>query len=800
MSFLPTFRKPDWQSSQTERRLAAVTEGNEPDLVAALPRLAIEDGDAAVRRQALRRCDDPALYQRAMAGDADAQLRGWARQRWLATVLAGQVDSKGIDFATLSGSELEQLASEAGDGALRGRALAACTRPGFLSERALADSDPALRLALVDRIQAPEALERLAERARGRDKHVARRARERAQALRLACGDQAARETRAQAVCAGLESLMRSDAVPGQRLQALESARTAWAELGDAELPGELVARFRGAIRVLEAQVIGPPAQPAQVPITAPDPVPESDGQPAAGDRPQAAMPTPEEILAQARIQAELAVSAAEQAREQALADARRSQQREQTLADGAGLDLLERALGAGDLAQARTLASRLDPARLARDRSLAQRWQALAPQLKRLAEWERWAAGEARARLCEGIEALAGSALHPDALAGRIREAQQAWRQLDQEEGRASGAPATGLDRRFRAACARVLRPAKGYFDKRDALRRERADVIEAFLTAGSGNIGQADLAGLLELQRGATAHLRELGELAPTQRKALAARLREFLDALRPGIDQHFQAAESGRQALIQAAVALAATTDSRRAASEGRQLQQRWKALPAGRQARDQQQWRQFRKALDEVFAGVDQQRRQDEGQRQARAIEANTLIDELDGLASASGDALEHGQARVRELRARWQALAVTDQQLGERFDSALTRHRDALREQQRDRLRTWALAEVAAGAQAAPASSAAALARARELVFEMETLAGLDPPESERDARRQWQLQRLQKHLRGERPELSEDALASVLAGWRQVEALAMADRSPLALRLARAVDRYIARS
>jgi hypothetical protein len=118
----------------------------------------------------------------------------------------------------------------------------------------------------------------------------------------------------------------------------------------------------------------------------------------------------------------------------------------------------------------------------------------------------------------------------------------------------------------------------------------------------------------------------------------------------------------------------------------------------------------------------------------------------------------------------------------------------------LREQQRDRLRSWALAEVDAEAPVASASSPAALAQAQGLVFEMETLAGLDPAESERDARRHWQLQRLQQHLRGERTAAPEDALTAVLAAWRRTGDLTAADRAALAARLARAVERYIART
>jgi hypothetical protein len=394
MSFLPSFRKPAWQSGSAERRLAAVTDGTEPELVAALPRIAFEDEDTAVRRQALRRCDDPALYQRAMTADADASLRAWARQRWLSAVLAGQIAGSADDLSNLTASELEQVACDAGSVELRGQALGACTRPGFLIDRALAESDAGLRLDLVERILTPEALDRLADRARGRDKRVARRARERAQALRLAAGDQATRLVRAQTVCTELEALLRSDLAPGERALKLDQARSAWRDLGGDELPADLGSRFQGAERVLQAQIQGPPARPDAPPAALPGPEPETAAAPESALAPTPTVPTPEEILAQARMQSELAASAAEQARERALGEDRKAQQRAQAEADAAGLDALERALAAGDLGQARTLAAGLDPARLARDPGLARRWQALAPQLKTLAEWERWAAG----------------------------------------------------------------------------------------------------------------------------------------------------------------------------------------------------------------------------------------------------------------------------------------------------------------------------------------------------------------------------------------------------------------------
>ncbi len=793
MNLLSKLRKPNWQSSNAQKRAAAVASEDSPELIAALPRLAIDDPDSEVRRQALRRCDDSALYVRAATADVDVELRSWARQRWLQNLQQCRATLDDAVLSALSRDEIERLAAQLASPDDRRRLLARVDRPGFLAERALGDPDPALRLEVLQRIDQVSTLERIAEQARKHDKRLARAARERAESLKRSAGSDQAHRARAESICAALEQLMR-EALPGdERSARLQQHQGEWDGLEREGFPDALLARFRGACTVLSAQLAPPP-----VPVASRHEV-EPEPEPAIAAESPGAAPSPEEIAAQVRIQAELAAQAAEAARERALEEDRRSareqsrQQQEQRLQElGASLD-------DGDLGRARQLATELDPRQLGP--AARSRWNQLQPRLKQLQGWEHWANNKVRARLCDEIEQLIGSGLHPDALANKVREAQQRWRELDALEGRGESSEPSGLDKRFRVVCARALKPARGFFEKRDALRSERQQQIEAFLAeAGAADSEDARFEAMLDVQRQAVAHLRELGTLAPPARKRLAGRLRAVLDALKPRLESGFAEIEQARQALIDQARALAQENDPRRIGSEAKQLSQRWKEVAKGRPGRDQAQWRQFRAALDAVFGGLDTRRKEREVELGQRQEQARAVIDELEQLALLDGEVLAQSQSRGRELAQAWRELAVRDAELGEAYDSALTRLRQALRDQERDRERERyrALADVEPDAAANADGGGDPRMAALHLLFEAESIAGLGGVEDESRQRREWQMQRLQQHLRGERAEGTQ-GLLEVLARWGQLSGLDENERSRYRARLYAVIDAVLAR-
>lgn len=792
MKSFSLFRKPDWQSPDAQRRASAVASDESADLLAALPRLAIEDPDAGVRRQALRRCNDPALFTRAAGSDSDAALRTWAREQWLAAIQSGRLACDDAQLRALTADEREKLAIHANDSDLRRRALTSVERPAFLAERILADGDTAIRVALIERIDNPVVLDRLAEQLRRKSKQLHRAALDRAEQLRLASGDPATRERLGDAVCADLERLIRDPAAADSRRQQMDQAKTRWQALAPESLSERLRTRFEGALAVLRVQLQPPPPAPAATP----EPIAPI------------VVPSPEELAAQARLEAEIARNQAEreleQRREREQAERQRLETQERQRANAALVEQLAKALDAGESAKARDLAARVDSAHLSD--ATQRRWNDLQPALKELLGWEAWAGNKVRARLCAEVEKLIGSGLHPDAISSRIQEIQQQWRELDATEGRSEDSPVSGLDKRLRVAVARALKPAREFFDKRRELRNEHRDALSAFLDGAEKSLSDeapsADINHLISLQKQSVEHLRSLDQQQGGDRKRLGRRLRELLDAIKPRVEAAFAGVEEAKQSLIGAAQTLVGENDRRRVAGEAKSLNERWKQAGKGRTGRDQAQWRQFRAALDQAFGHLDQQREAQSAQQQQRREAAEALVVEAEALARLGGDQLPGSEADARALRERWQALAVRDGDLGERYDNALTLHREAIKahrqDQQRERLLALLVVESSADTTSAESADGAA-APALELVFEAEAMVGIDAPEAERETRRQWQLRRLQDHLRGAGAASSNDlgSLEALLARWRTLAPnLAEAQAAPLRERLRQVVIRF----
>ncbi|GIX36706.1 MAG: hypothetical protein KatS3mg126_2485 [Lysobacteraceae bacterium] len=577
-------------------------------------------------------------------------------------------------------------------------------------------------------------------------------------------------------------------------------------------------------------------AEPAAAPPPPPQPAPE----PAAAEAEAFArdlladLPAPEQADAEAvlaalsnRLEAQAdALPEAERRRlRRRLADhaARVARHRAKTL-DQAWTEARERllaALEAGHPGPAREALQRC--AELAGDEARQRALNAWRARLAELERWQHWADRQARARLCEQAAALHGSGLHPDALATRIRELQEAWEQLDAVDGKA----APGLERRFRAHCARALAPARPYFEKRDALRQQHAAEVEA-LVERSAELPEE--AGALRTLRGElVAALRELHRLPPGQRRRFGQALRERLDAVEQAIRAAQEAAAlAKRRRLARLRRELGASAPELRLAL-ARKAQAEWQTLPRADRATEQELRTELAQLLDPLFAGEQARRRQHDARQAEAEAAATAILDELSALAAAPPERLLQARAQLEQLEARWRALVPTpdpaprsDRRGRPRrphpLESRYRKARDAaeaalalaLQQQQkasihalleagalldaldaaldaeraplRDRLQTLPLhPEDRAALEPRLASGAVSALdpeQAERLVVEAELLAGVDSPSGSAALRRTLQMQRLARRLEGEPEAPPGEALRSLL---RQLQASPLAD-------------------
>lgn len=833
------FGKPRWQSKDAAVRRAAVTADDDADLLASLGRIAREDTDPGVRAAAMKRLADPGIAQGLARDDTDAAVRAQARSLWL-DLLTGKHASaptlaerlrllRAQDEADI----IEHVARHAREAELRGSALERATRPAFLFERALEESDAALRGALVARLEDEAQLQRLAERTRKSDKVVNRLARERIESLRIGRGDPAMLELRARQLCERLEQQVRDPALA----EGDEAIHQQWTAIEGAA-PQALRARYAAARELLAASRDGKPAaravgttaevgaerkalHAADDVVAAFAPAPQASGSTPVGDAGPAAAEVVAPLLAQARFAASL---------DEARNAQRQQREQQQALLHELGerLDACDAALERGASAAAHAARAQVESLRAriagALPKPLADRLHAVEARHAELSRWQFWADNERRRQICEEIEAAAAAALHPDAIAAKVRDAQVEWSRLDAAEGpRGRGGE---LTRRFHAACRAALAPAQAYFHKRKELRQGHAGEIEQLLAKVAGlDDASDDWAAITALRRDAVQALRELDRVEPRARKVLAQRLKEALGALDARVRSRDRAVEEAKAALVAQATALADEMP-RGAVAAARDLQQRWQAAGNGRRARDQAQWKAFRAALDRVFERLDAERAQRSAQDAEARASAEALCVELEALAASATAPERSAVARVVEA---WNALRPRGDGLAKRFAAAQERLHEAGRVQQRrqrhqrfeqwqqrdalcrdalraarpaDDLRASWLAtgdggiavatlrqrfEAALAAEPVPSADDAT---ARALLLELELLAGIESADEDREQRRELQVVRLAARMRGLAAPSPGDELAALLERW---SALGPVDDEVLVARFERAL-------
>lgn len=888
MKFARFLFKPRWQSKDVATRRGAVAELNDAELIAALPAIARNDSDAGVRLAALRRLNQYEAWRERSTGDADSGVRDTARVAYLAMFIGGGTERPALErriaeLDTLSGEEIERVVAQASEPALRSAALERATRPSLLAEVAAGDADPKLRLVALSRITDLDALTRIAERTRKTDKVVSRLARERAEAGRIAAGDAGAIETRARSLCERVDALLSRPR--SERAEELAAIDEAWAPL-QGKAPRQLQERFdstrnflrqdteeaaaeRSRLRELRLRLErGLAGSDSETPML--EALATEAGSGLAASRLES--PEREKVesllvqltqrLAQRAVQASAAAEAARLAAEAAAAEegsraeaklealaaqarfdaaleraaADKEKQREQHQALKRDLDQLvielEQQLEAGDLAHASATQARIAnlleglPTIARHDKRLANA-EARFAELKR---WQRWSSNERRKQLCELVEALPAQGLHPDAVATRVREAREEWQQLDKRDGEADARASAGLGRRFQALCGQALKPAQGYFAKRDEVRKSNQQELEAVVVASEALAADGEIGALSKQRRVAADALRALDGIDPRERKPLAQRLRDVLTRIDARLDEQATGVEAAKRRLIADAARLAEAADAQAAARDVRDLQARWKAAGNGRRRSDEAQWKEFRAHCDAVFAKLDSARREREQADQQLRETALQLLAEWEAL----GQGGEGQAAQRRELEQRWSTLNLRERELEQRWQAQRERLDTAQKQAQklrrdavfRDALARLALCEARESGAQDPASASTAWtalgdaadgkigtalqqrfhagavatdddgddSARRELLVTLEFLGAIETPETDKARRMDLQVSRLSRRMSGGEQRSVRDELLALLQQWIALGPLPRADAANWQQRFGRAFE------
>ena len=363
-------------------------------------------------------------------------------------------------------------------------------------------------------------------------------------------------------------------------------------------------------------------------------------------------------------------------------------------------LDRFEEALTAGHIKQAGTWCQRIrhdshaGGGATSLPRRMQRRLLAGERQLRELRGWQRWSTRRARRELITTVERLIDADLHPSAIAEQIRIARHTWKSWDK-----AGDPANKpLWHRFDNACTSAYERPKRHFQAQTEARRRNFEAKQALCEQLETLYEQTDWKHppWREVDKSLRHTRAQWRNPDPVEHKHRKRLLQRF-DAISEKFEDHLQRERrrdrKRREGIIERAQQWRESSDMESALHGIKQLQRDWSPTVLATRKEEDQLWRKFRGACDDIFKQRDQQQH---ALKRSLSDNENALQDicrQLDDLASVTADNVIVAQQNLGRLTDQWQQItevpAAAAKRLGKQYRAACRRATLAIEQAQRE---------------------------------------------------------------------------------------------------------------
>ncbi len=840
------FRSEPLSPPTLEAQVAALEAGPLDVIVAT----ALGDGEEALRAAAVRKLPDGEVLRKLAGLSAGAAAPPGAAsplERVAQERVAQFIDAGTIDFAELrSAGNATALLSVAGlcsDPKYLAEILAAIGDLQQVATLVTEGSSSRIRQLAAQRIEAPAELSRLLKLARDKDKSVYKILKQKHDALRAEEERVAQIESDVSSSCGSLEHVSQR-VYDANYTASFEYYQAQWRKVEALAAP-EIQERARLAIERCRQVIDGHLQELAEQAAEAS----RHSAQLAAREATREAAIVQAAEEAQRQSEAE-ALASAEALKIREVEDKARADRQAAEAAAvrriGGLIGQVNSAIREGNTGRAAGLRRAIEeklPTAPAVPAYLEKQVHQLDAKLNELKEWKDFAVAPKRAELIAEMEGLIGSSEAPQALADKIKDLQEQWKTIS--KGIVSDSEADW--QRFHLGAQTAYQPCREYFEAQAKLRQgnvEKRKVVVARLQAfeSAQSAEHPDWRAMAAVLREAP---REFRQHAPVERAAGRAVQEEFdaaMGRLQGRIDTWYAQNVAEKKSLIERAQQMITKEDSREATEGVKRLQALWKDVGSAPRDQEQTLWIEFRAQCDAIFQKRQQAYSEFNASLEVSKGLAVALCEEIEQAATLSGPALLEATANHAQWRATfesWGEMPRADERgLRDRFERAIKlcqtrvgqqRERDkeqsfgnmleaarqihaygwlvAQRGEAADREALKQAAEAfIAGVQQWPKGGAQALKDAwvkaegasdadfaghekelRMLCIRGEILTDKPTPPEDQALRREYQVQRLMKHM-GQGSSVPADELDALALDWVRVGPVAAALQQSLLAR------------
>ena len=284
--------------------------------------------------------------------------------------------------------------------------------------------------------------------------------------------------------------------------------------------------------------------------------------------------------------------------------------------------------------------------------------------QLAKLGDWHEFAVTPKKEALITQMQGLASSTMNPEALATKVHELQDSWKEVSKGVQQHDDE----LWQQFQQASAIAYAPCKDFFEAQAAERENNLSKRRELVTQLQQYLNGYDFTNAVwkDVEQTLKTARAEWQTYWPVPRKAGNEIQKEFeslMEQLFSKITGEYESNKVAKGHLIEQAQALASSTDIR-AATEGiKQLQAQWKTIGKSWHKEDQQLWQEFRSHCDAVFAQRNQIFEAAKEQRQAVTARAEQLIDQLNQYAKQTLEQLNAAKSEIDAIQSEFASLEL-----------------------------------------------------------------------------------------------------------------------------------------
>ncbi len=286
-------------------------------------------------------------------------------------------------------------------------------------------------------------------------------------------------------------------------------------------------------------------------------------------------------------------------------------------------LDLLHKKISsifrfsrAGNLARAKQTCERVEKGlRQFEGKDLAaleERYEEARKTLGDMGDWKNFATEPKYVELCEAMERLATSKLHPDKLSSEMKDLQQHWKKLGNSDISDLYWP------RFKQAADKVYQPCAEFFDKRHEIRKTNLEQRQQYvvqmqeLFEATDWDNNPDYKAVQASMRSISDHFTAIKDVERGAGEKQWKQFKTFKDQVTAKLDVVYEANIKLKHQLIEQAEALAEAEAKEENLAKLKSLQTRWKQIGITRRNQDQKAWTAFKKQGDLVFSKVQELR--------------------------------------------------------------------------------------------------------------------------------------------------------------------------------------------